>query len=61
MNPGSVEQPRDGDARASYALVDSAAGTVAYHRVAYDVGETQRRMAAAGLPTALVEQLRAGR
>ena len=61
VNPGSVGQPRDGDPRASYALVDSAAGTVAHQRVAYDIGETQRRMAAAGLPRALAERLAEGR
>lgn len=61
VNPGSVGQPRDGDPRASYALVDAAAGTVAHHRVAYDIGETQRRMAEAGLPRGLAERLEYGR
>ena len=61
VNPGSVGQPRDGDPRASYALVDEAAGTVTHHRVAYDVGETERRMARAGLPPELAERLRFGR
>lgn len=61
VNPGSVGQPRDGDARSSYALVDTAAGTVAHHRVAYDIGETQRRMARAGLPRELAERLEYGR
>lgn len=61
VNPGSVGQPRDGDSRASYALVDTAAGTVIHHRVGYDTGETQRRMAAAGLPQALAERLSRGR
>ena len=61
VNPGSVGQPRDGDPRASYALVDSEAGSVTHHRVAYDVGETERRMARAGLPPELAERLRFGR
>ena len=61
VNPGSVGQPRDGDPRASYALVDEAAGTVTHYRVTYDVVETQRRMAAAGLPAALSERLQRGR
>ena len=61
VNPGSVGQPRDGDPRASYALVDSGEGTVTHHRVAYDIGETQRRMGEAGLPQALAERLAVGR
>lgn len=61
VNPGSVGQPRDGDPRASWALVDEAAGTVAHHRTPYDVAATQRRMAAAGLPAALAERLARGR
>ena len=61
VNPGSVGQPRDGDSRASYALLDTSAGTVTHRRVGYDIGETQRRMAAAGLPEALAERLSRGR
>lgn len=61
VNPGSVGQPRDGDPRSSYALVDTEAGTVTHYRVAYDIGETQRRMEEVGLPRALVERLRFGR
>lgn len=61
VNPGSVGQPRDGDPRSSYALVNTEAGTVAHHRVPYDIGETQRRMGEAGLPRQLAERLRFGR
>ena len=61
VNPGSVGQPRDGDSRASYALLDVTAGTVTHYRVGYDIGETQRRMAAAGLPAPLAERLSRGR
>ena len=61
VNPGSVGQPRDGDPRASYALVDGGAGTVTHFRVVYDVTATQRLMEAAGLPRALVERLAVGR
>ena len=43
VNPGGVGQPRDGDPRSSYALLDSEACTVTFHRVAYDIAETQRR------------------
>jgi diadenosine tetraphosphatase ApaH/serine/threonine PP2A family protein phosphatase len=37
INTGSVGQPRDGDARASYALYDTEAGEVAIRRVRYDL------------------------
>ena len=61
VNPGSVGQPRDGDPRASYAVLDTSAGTVTHHRAPYDIGETQRRMSGVGLPQALAERLSRGR
>jgi len=61
VNPGSVGQPRDGDPRASYTLVDTSTGTVTHHRVVYDVPETQRLIAEAGLPKPLAERLELGR
>jgi diadenosine tetraphosphatase ApaH/serine/threonine PP2A family protein phosphatase len=60
-NPGSVGQPRDGDARAAYSTVDTEAGVVSFHRVAYDVAVTQERMRSAGLPLSLVQRLSLGR
>ena len=60
-NPGSVGQPRDGDPRAAYAIVDTAAGTLTPYRVAYDVAAVQGRIRAAGLPEALVARLAIGR
>ena len=61
VNPGAVGQPRDGDPRAAYAVLDTEAGTVEFRRVAYDVGRTQRRMGEAGLPRPLIERLAHGR
>jgi predicted phosphodiesterase len=61
LNPGSVGQPRDGDPRAAYAVVDSDNMTVELHRVEYDVAETQRRMRAAGSSEWLVQRLQHGR
>ena len=60
VNPGSVGQPRDGDARASYATLDPRAGTVHWHRVAYDVGVVQAAMRDAGLPASLSARLEVG-
>ena len=61
INPGSVGQPRDGDPRAAYALLDTASGLVTFERVAYDIALTQRRIRDRGLPAFLAERLAAGR
>ena len=61
VNPGSVGQPRDGDARAAYVIYNSEDRTVTFHRVPYDVFEAQRRIRLAGLPDLLAERLLAGR
>ena len=60
VNPGSVGQPRDGDSRASYALLDTDAEQVTLRRVAYDIAATQREMGDAGLPSRLIERLSHG-
>jgi diadenosine tetraphosphatase ApaH/serine/threonine PP2A family protein phosphatase len=60
INPGSVGQPRDGDPRAAYAIYDSAAGTVEFRRVAYDIVSTQQQMLEAELPLPLVRRLAVG-
>jgi len=59
-NPGSVGQPRDGDPRASAAILDTAASTLTWHRVAYPIAETQAAMRAAALPARLVARLEHG-
>ena len=61
INPGSVGQPRDGDPRAAYAIYDTDAQKVTYHRVAYDVATAQKKIYAAGLPHILADRLAAGR
>jgi predicted phosphodiesterase len=50
LNPGSVGQPRDRDARAAYAIFDTQAATWEYHRVGYDVASVQKRITDANLP-----------
>jgi len=57
INPGSVGQPRDGDPRASYALLDTDAFTLEYRRVAYPVEKTQAQMMEHDLPLRLVLRL----
>lgn len=58
FNPGSVGQPRDGDARASYAIVEGQ--EVVVRRVAYDIESIIESNTAAKLPSALSERLRWG-
>jgi diadenosine tetraphosphatase ApaH/serine/threonine PP2A family protein phosphatase len=60
FNPGSVGQPRDGDPRAAYAVLDVAAGTVTFHRASYKVGETQQRIRQRGLPGIFADRLAFG-
>ena len=42
ISVGSVGQPRDQDARASYTIYDTDAGTFEFKRVEYDVSKTAR-------------------
>jgi len=60
INPGSVGQPRDGDSRASYAVLDGEADAIRFHRVEYPIGRTQTRMKEAGLPKRLADRLAFG-
>ena len=61
INPGGVGQPRDGDPRAAYALLDTDALTWTQYRVEYPVKRTQEKMRAAGFPGRLIERLSLGR
>lgn len=61
LNPGSSGQSRDGDPRASYAILDLQARTFTHHRVEYDVGKTQQQMREADLPRYLIDRLALGR
>jgi len=60
MNPGSVGQPRDGDARASYALLDTEAMEFTIHRVPYDVEKVQAEMQRFDFPAKLWNRLAFG-
>jgi diadenosine tetraphosphatase ApaH/serine/threonine PP2A family protein phosphatase len=61
INPGSVGQPRDGDPRAGFALVDADRQVVTIHRIAYPVERAQARISEQGLPEILAERLAVGR
>jgi diadenosine tetraphosphatase ApaH/serine/threonine PP2A family protein phosphatase len=58
---GSVGQPRDGIAAASYALLDTARAEITFLRVPYDVEAAAAKIRAAGLPAALAARLGRGR
>ena len=61
-NPGSVGQPRDGDCRASFALLTISQGDVRFEvqRVEYDIGPVADRILRSGLPSFLAERLYMG-
>ncbi len=61
VNPGSVGQPRDRDARAAWALYDPDAGTIGFRRTPYDVAGAQNAILEAGLPSLLAHRLAEGR
>ena len=61
INPGSVGQPRDGDWRAAFALFDTDAQIVHFHRSPYNLKAAQDRIFEAKLPPRLATRLAAGR
>jgi predicted phosphodiesterase len=61
LNPGSVGQPRDGDPRAAYLLLDLDARRASFRRVEYDIARTQSEIQELGLPEALAARLELGR
>jgi predicted phosphodiesterase len=61
LNPGAVGQPRDGDSRAAYAIVDTSAGRVESFRLKYQIADAQAKIVKAGLPDVLAARLAGGR
>jgi len=61
LNPGSVGQPRDGDPRACFMLLETEGGLVEWRRVEYPVAETQRAIRSLPLPVSLADRLMVGR
>src|SRR4051812_29203094 len=60
LNPGSVGQPRDGDPRAAYLLLDLDRWSATWQRVDYDIAAAQAAIRAAGLPDSLADRLEYG-
>jgi putative phosphoesterase len=61
INPGSVGQPRDGDPRSCYALLDTESQECEIFRVDYDIDEAANAIESAGLPRFLADRLSFGR
>ena len=61
INPGSVGQPRDGDWRAAFAVLDTGTQVVTFCRTPYDLKSAQDRILDAGLPKRLATRLAAGK
>jgi diadenosine tetraphosphatase ApaH/serine/threonine PP2A family protein phosphatase len=60
VNPGSVGQPRDGDPRAAWLVLDTGERTATYRRTPYDVARAAAAIRAARLPDSLAERLEYG-
>ena len=60
LNPGSVGQPRDGDPRAAWLLLDRTERFAEFHRVPYSIEDTQAEMRERGLPYVLAARLERG-
>jgi predicted phosphodiesterase len=60
LNPGSVGQPRDGDPRASYLVLDTTDRIVQPHRVEYNIRAVQSQMKRLDMPVNLISRLSKG-
>jgi predicted phosphodiesterase len=60
INPGSTGQPRDGDPRAAWMVLDTTAWTAEWRRAEYDIAGAQAAIRAARLPDSLAERLERG-
>lgn len=58
---GSVGQPRDGDTRAMYALLDTHQNTLTFHRIPYVFSSAAQSIREAGLPEKLALRIESGR
>jgi predicted phosphodiesterase len=61
INVGSIGQPRDGIAAASFALLDAKKETITIRRIPYDIRSAQEKIRTVGLPEALAARLATAR
>ena len=60
INPGSVGQPRDGDPRAAWLVLDTEGWTATYRRTPYEIDRAAEAIAEAELPEHLGARLYVG-
>ncbi len=60
LNPGSVGQPRDGDSRAAYAILNTENTKISLERTKYDIDEVCEALEKENLPEFLCERLYMG-
>ena len=60
LNPGAVGQPRDGDPRAAWLLLDTEGWSADWRRVEYEIDRAAGAIEEAGLPTVLAQRLYTG-
>jgi diadenosine tetraphosphatase ApaH/serine/threonine PP2A family protein phosphatase len=60
VNPGGVGQPRDGDPRAAWLLLDTRSWAATWKRVEYPIDEAAEAIIQAGLPHVLADRLYRG-
>jgi diadenosine tetraphosphatase ApaH/serine/threonine PP2A family protein phosphatase len=60
VNPGSIGQPRDGDPRAAWLLLDTDGWRAEWRRTEYDIAGAAAAIRAARLPDSLAERLEYG-
>jgi diadenosine tetraphosphatase ApaH/serine/threonine PP2A family protein phosphatase len=60
INPGSVGQPRDGDPRAAWLMLETSSWVAEYRRTEYDIAAAAAAIRAARLPDSLAERLEYG-
>ncbi len=51
INGGSVGQPRDGDPRSAYCIIDTRRNEIEFHRLEYDLQKSGDKIIEAGLPS----------
>jgi predicted phosphodiesterase len=60
INPGGVGQPRDGDPRAAWLLLDTDTWTAFWRRIEYPIDQAAEAIEEAGLPSVLGQRLYSG-
>jgi predicted phosphodiesterase len=61
INPGSVGQPRDGDNRAAWGILDRSKKEFQFYRTPYNYEITQQKMRQKGYPDFLIDRLNEGK